>query len=890
MVNAQAGLFFWYTNNIVEDIASVSTVTDSLGSTSYSLVPYTTGYNVTAAILALDVTFVDIEETTFDPVANTTGYYDNYIMSTPPLPAAVSTLYLTQSDVGPLPNSTIAATALNSLFIDAVTPSFVVPAATPFIASASTDAVYYTGYEVEYLTATTGTDGLVSCVTTTSTYLLNQTYAFEYDDLESTLGSQLVATGTLDPSFLNMIPQSTCTAGVFVAPQPTMLVVIEITYFRGFQLFLVHHEISTTGALVAATTSNDDSGSAPTEASGDVGNSGSDSGSDSSDSGSSGNSGGSGGGNNGASIGQGVANVGGQDTTLLVTFTGGQHSATVTVDGHTVVASAASNGLGDEVASAVLGALGYNSGSNSGNSGSSGSGGSGSGTVDGVGYAPENPVGGSSNSGSGSSGSGSPPGGAQALPDTNGSGGSSGGSGGSGGSSDSQTGQQGGSSPPPPIISVGGQGFTPNAATQYYLAPGQTLTPGGTASVNGETVSLASNAAYVVVGGQTQGLQGSGAATTPPPIDVSGTTYEANSQGAYVIQGQTLTPGGEVIVGSNTISLGNGYDSLVVNGITITSPPAVAVPTYEPAITLAGNTFTANNGGQSFIISGQTLTPGGVITAYGSTISLEEGGNPTVAVVNGQTETLDSFVTAPAIVVGGTTYTESNGASFVIAGQTVRPGQTIVVSGTTVAVASNGQYITINGITSELAGSTIPVLDIGGTSFAATSGPSDEYIIGGQTLYPGGPAVTYMGSTISLLPGGTAIVVNGKTTYMSNGITTNPPLITFDGTVFTANSGTTFVIDGMTLTPGGTITVSGTVISLSPYATDVVIGGKTTTLFPATTPASNSATATPISPTTSVSPTATHKKGAASKEITPSTALSISTFFATLLMVIVGWL
>jgi hypothetical protein len=140
----------------------------------------------------------------------------------------------------------------------------------------------------------------------------------------------------------------------------------------------------------------------------------------------------------------------------------------------------------------------------------------------------------------------------------------------------------------------------------------------------------------------------------------------------------------------------------------------------------------------------------------------------------------------------------------------------------------------------------------------------------------------------SLLPGGTAVVVNGKTTYLGNGITTNAPLITFDGTVFTANSGTTFVIDGMTLTPGGVITVSGTVISLSPSATDVVINGKTTTLFPATTtPASVSATATPTGPTSNgvIGSTPT-KKGAAPPHSRPSIAVSLTV----LLVAIIGWL
>src|SRR5262249_40376841 len=83
--------------------------------------------------------------------------------------------------------------------------------------------------------------------------------------------------------------------------------------------------------------------------------------------------------------------------------------------------------------------------------------------------------------------------------------------------------QQTGSSPPPPVITVGNQKFTANAATEYYLATGETLTPGGTATINGEVVSLAPSVNYVVVNGQTESLRASSPAVTPPPINISGT-------------------------------------------------------------------------------------------------------------------------------------------------------------------------------------------------------------------------------------------------------------------------------------------------------------------------------------------------------------------------------
>jgi hypothetical protein len=112
--------------------------------------------------------------------------------------------------------------------------------------------------------------------------------------------------------------------------------------------------------------------------------------------------------------------------------------------------------------------------------------------------------------------------------------------------------------------------------------------------------------------------------------------------------------------------------------------------------------------------------------------------------------------------------------------------------------------------------------------------------------------------TISLLPEGTAIVSAHAGTTTTSSISgaydvlpTNAPILTLGGRTFTAiNNGATYVIDGQTLTPGGTntVTINGHVylVSLSPHATLLeveVLGlnGKVVstmfeTLFPASGP------------------------------------------------------
>ena len=60
------------------------------------------------------------------------------------------------------------------------------------------------------------------------------------------------------------------------------------------------------------------------------------------------------------------------------------------------------------------------------------------------------------------------------------------------------------------------------------------------------------------------------------------------------------------------------------------------------------------------------------------------------------------------------------------------------------------------------------------------------------------------------------------------------PIFTFDGSVYTAGPSSDFVIDGRTLSRGGTIDVGGTRLSYSQGGTEVVIGTSTQTLGTAT--------------------------------------------------------
>jgi hypothetical protein len=617
---------WWFPANVYLDVASISTITLN-GSSSYTAVLLSTFTDINDQLSQETFMFTEY----LDPVAGTT--VDDYIFTTLPPPIAASTSITTISDISALPTGTFGIDELNALNADPDIPSITVNDAvpTPISATQVDNIAWYTAYEVEFDQLLTDGSGNVVCQKATSTYNLDEPYAYTLDPA-ITFGDAAVATGPVDENFLNYIPFASCTVGSWTAA-PTMIVVVEVTIQRGFNVFLVHHEVSDPGTLDTPTVT--DSSAQTTAGSGNV------------------------------HVEPAVAHIEGSDVTLLVTVTGNPASATVPVGNSVVVASVVGGGSGNTgnnggggIASAIISALG---GGNTG-SGDTGTGNSGSGVGGAIGNVI-NPA------GSGSSGAGSVN---DIGFDSSASSPTSGSSGGTGGV---------------PVITVGGETFVGNQATEFSFGTGNTLTPGGVATIGSNTVSLASNAASIVINGQTSQLAVP-AVTPAPAIVFQGTTLTADSNGAFTISGQTLTEGGQIVVGSNTISLGGDGSTLVVNGQSITAPPVLA--TAAPAISIDGTVFSAEAGGESFIIGGSTLTPGGIITVNGNTISLEGGSNPSLAVINGQTVSLAQIFTPVGINVAGTQFSELPGGSFVINGQTLRPGGTIVVAGTTVAFGSDG--------------------------------------------------------------------------------------------------------------------------------------------------------------------------------------------------------
>ncbi|KAF2475300.1 uncharacterized protein BDR25DRAFT_101436 [Lindgomyces ingoldianus] len=653
----QANIDWWYAATYEFPIGTLTKTANPFNDSKQYLtkIPNTETFDVTSALS--DIAYTN--SLTYDPEWNITWtYLEQYdvtpkaeITSVIPRTAA---LPLPSGDIIPATDAPLYDIDINSL--PAASLAITGPTGTVFIATSTTPVLYFSVYEVETAVPSTAADGKVTYDTTIETFNLPDVYAYSYD-LKG-IEDYAIATGAVPDEFLQQIPQSACSAGLFEATV-TVLVVVDLTYinFPGANPFIVHIESSVLGfedetskgpnVVVVATpqpqtstravhppmiehsedgfsTSVDDSGGdhqAPTTTA------------------------------NGAAETPGAAatpafedshNAGGnqaqgpnaQEPSQQSVGTIGSETVKVGPSSVVVVGSQTLKPGGPAI---TVGGI----------------------PVSLVPSATAIVVGGTTS----------------ALP---------------------RVLPTGVNNPAPPILTVGSSTFTANAATQFFIGPGQTLTLGGTVIVDGTVVSLGQSASFVVVGGSTQVFSSATpafkppAATARPTIVVAGSTVTANPGSSFIIGSQTLAPGQQITVDGSTVSLAPSASFVVINGQTssIVNPAAQITP---PPITLNGAVFTALPGtGTTYSIGGQFLTPGGVITVGDQTVSLAAGA--TALVVNGQTTTLlpQAIITnAPLLTVGSKTYTAQSGAGtiFIISGQTLTPGGIITVDGTTISLA-----------------------------------------------------------------------------------------------------------------------------------------------------------------------------------------------------------
>jgi hypothetical protein len=263
-----------------------------------------------------------------------------------------------------------------------------------------------------------------------------------------------------------------------------------------------------------------------------------------------------------------------------------------------------------------------------------------------------------------------------------------------------------------PVLTVNGETISATVVggtTQFVLAPGQTLTPGGVLTVDGTTFSLPSSGSgsTIVINGVTSTLTAPGL----PIITVNGQAVTASVSGgttAFILApGQTLTPGGVLTVDGTTFSLPESASGsvVVINGVTSTLGQPASI-TAAPSLTIDGNIYaaTVRDGTTEYVLGeGTTLQPGGVVTLDGTTYSLDEEG--TALIVNGKTSSIpngparNTATTTRSSSTGSSTTSQRDPGNFIASGIGIsdEPGGAVLARGGGLDVWAEGVVVAVAG-------------------------------------------------------------------------------------------------------------------------------------------------------------------------------------------------
>ncbi|CAF9936659.1 MAG: hypothetical protein HETSPECPRED_010412 [Heterodermia speciosa] len=337
-----------------------------------------------------------------------------------------------------------------------------------------------------------------------------------------------------------------------------------------------------------------------------------------------------------------------------------------------------------------------------------------------------------------------------------------------------------------------------------YVVGGQTLSVGGPGiNVKGTSLSVASQG--ILVGGQTLSIPSATALPT-----VAGQQIRTQPNGNIIVHGITIQAGGPpATIDGSTLSMLPSGNAVVVNGqstVSISRIPTVAGQQVRPAPS------------GLVIIGSQILTPGAQATISSTRVSVLHSGG---IVVGGSTVAFTSFST-PA--------SDQQPSIFSIDGTALTSGSApITVHGTVLSLGSDGLH---------MGSSMMPYASISnlvnGASPSITAAPfSHGYLIGGQILQPG-RAITISGTIVSLGSSSSELIVGGTRTFNLAPSASLASIFAVGGQVFTA-AVNGFPIDGTSLYPGQATTIAHTRVSLNPIG--LVIG---TATYPLLSPSSGS--------------------------------------------------
>ncbi|KAL9607162.1 MAG: hypothetical protein Q9167_007897, partial [Letrouitia subvulpina] len=183
------------------------------------------------------------------------------------------------------------------------------------------------------------------------------------------------------------------------------------------------------------------------------------------------------------------------------------------------------------------------------------------------------------------------------------------------------------------------------------------------------------------------------------------------------------------------------------------------------------------------------------------------------------------------LTVNGLALNRDPSSDLFIGTREITPGAPeITISGMPISLDDSGTAIFVDGSSFPVAVRTNQPAITDTNGYSFTQAPGSEYAFGSQTLVPGGPAITVNGTLMSLAPAATDVVIGGSNFPVS--VPTGKPLeIDVNQHSIAKASGSDFIIGSQKLVPGGpAITVNGTLFSLASSATGLVIGTQTEAL------------------------------------------------------------
>jgi hypothetical protein len=257
-----------------------------------------------------------------------------------------------------------------------------------------------------------------------------------------------------------------------------------------------------------------------------------------------------------------------------------------------------------------------------------------------------------------------------------------------------------------------------------------------------------------------------------------------SGEDGFVIGGSiTIPAGSSTMVNGHSMFVPFGGSRLVVDGTTMMIP-LNTIDSIQPILTIGSQSAAISFGPSGGVVlpNSGTLLPGSATIIDGTLVSLSP--SPTALVIGSKTVAITYKPATPTITVGNQLATvgySPSGGVVLPNGDTLIPGSSTMVDGTLVSLSPSHTALVVGS-------STISLL----TPSAYTTGPSSDFVIVGSATLP----VIYVTSA-----GGGVVLPNSAT-----------------------------------LLPGSSTIIDGTMYSLSPSETILVVGSSTVALTLSTTP------------------------------------------------------